>query len=345
MLIRNPRLISVSLFLAASTSIAALGFALAFRWAQVNFASGLTKASVALLDSNKEQDGLVGPVHRVRTERAQLLVESGKLVESPRELLETTAYDLKGNRISNSYYLVQASSPTGREEYKYDDKGHIVETTARDTSNNSILSREVYTYEFDAVGNWTKMNTFLVVFEAGTLRYEPTEVTYRNIAYYYNQSIADLTEPTRSPTAATNESPLSLTLSGGETETEQASASLRTALDEWIAATNARDIEKQMSFYAPTIKTYYRANNVSRQFVRAEKTRVFQQADLIDVRATEPEISVDQETRTATMRFRKQYVIEGSGHDRRGEVLQQLRWQLTNEGWKIVGERDLKVIR
>ena len=44
------------------------------------------------------------------------------------------------------------------------------------------------------------------------------------------------------------------------------------------------------------------------------------------------------------MRFRKKYNIEGGGHERRGEVLQELRWRRTKDGWKIVSERDLRVI-
>jgi hypothetical protein len=45
------------------------------------------------------------------------------------------------------------------------------------------------------------------------------------------------------------------------------------------------------------------------------------------------------------MRFRKKYAIAGGDGERRGEVLQELRWQRTREGWKIVSERDLRVIQ
>lgn len=351
MLIKNLTLKSISLFLVASSSLAAFGFALAFRWTQTSFASDSPGVSATILDSNKEQDGLVGPVHRVRTERAKLLNQSGKLAEGSRELLEATTYDLQGNRIENSYYLIKDSnSATGEEEYRYDDQGNMVEMTVRDRQS-SILSREVYTYEFDAVGNWTKMNTFLVVFEAGRLSREPVEVTYRNITYYYNQTIADITRLSQSQTASSNESRDSSTASAGADKAQAGediqsqAAALRSLLDEWIAATNARDIDKQLSFYAPTLKAYYRASNVSREFVRADKARVFQQADVIDVRASAPEIVLDDASRTATMRFHKQYQIEGGGQDRRGEVVQELRWQMIDGGWKITSERDVQVIR
>ncbi|HEX8650135.1 MAG TPA: hypothetical protein VF708_04785 [Pyrinomonadaceae bacterium] len=344
---------SISLFLVASSSLAAYGFALAFRWAQTSFASepsGVTAASI--LDSNKEQDGLVGPVHRVRTERARLLNKSGKLFEDARELMEATTYDLQGNRTDNSYYLIRgsSSSPTaGEEEYKYDDKGNMVEMTVRDRQN-SIVSREVYTYEFDAVGNWTKMNTFLVVFEAGRLSYEPVDVTYRNIAYYYNQTIADITRHSQTQRVGSSggrDSSASAVVGSAESgaEMEDASVSLGSLLNEWITATNARDVEKQLSFYAPTLKAYYRARNVSREFVRSDKARVFQRADVIDIRAGAPEIMFEDKGLTATMRFHKQYVIEGGGQDRRGEVVQELRWQLIDGLWKITSERDVRVLR
>ena len=46
------------------------------------------------------------------------------------------------------------------------------------------------------------------------------------------------------------------------------------------------------------------------------------------------------------MYFRKTYAIRGKGKlNRTGEVLQELRWARQGDGWKIVSERDLRVIR
>ncbi|MEA2173308.1 MAG: hypothetical protein QOD00_900 [Blastocatellia bacterium] len=122
-------------------------------------------------------------------------------------------------------------------------------------------------------------------------------------------------------------------------------AMLRASLEEWIAATNARDIGKQMTFYPPTMQAFYRTRNVPREAVRAEKARVFKQAHKIDVRADEPEIIFADEGRAAIMRFRKRYVIEGGPGERRGEVIQELRWRKTSSGWKITSERDVRVLR
>jgi len=145
---------------------------------------------------------------------------------------------------------------------------------------------------------------------------------------------------TPSPTRAENDT----TSPPAAARATDAQAALRSALSEWVAATNARDIDKQMSFYNPTVNTFYLTRNVSRDAVRAEKARVFGQAKVIEVRAGAPDITFSPDGRTALMRFHKQYSIEGSGAGRRGEVVQELRWQRTSGGWKIVGERDVKVI-
>ena len=129
------------------------------------------------------------------------------------------------------------------------------------------------------------------------------------------------------------------------TSAGDAADALRRALDEWIAATNARDIERQMSFYPPVLKAFYLTRNAPRAAVRAEKERVFRRARTIDVRAAAPELIFQDAARAAVMRFRKTYVIEGGGSDRRGEVVQELRWQLTPQGWKIFSERDVRVVR
>jgi len=145
-------------------------------------------APVSILDSNRQKDGLRGPVRRVKTETARLSVKSGKVVEGTRVLLETTTYNPRGARISDMSYPVPNNSSTGREEYEYDNQGNITEIRLRDT-NGSILSRQVHKYVFDSFGNWTKMTTLVPVEEGGAVGLEPTEVTYRTITYYYNKGI------------------------------------------------------------------------------------------------------------------------------------------------------------
>jgi ketosteroid isomerase-like protein len=120
---------------------------------------------------------------------------------------------------------------------------------------------------------------------------------------------------------------------------------LRQSLSQWIKATNTRDIEKQMSFYMPELKAFYLVRNATKKSVRLEKSRAFAAAKSIDIRAEEPEIIFQNGGRMAIMRFRKKYNIDNGAKSRRGEVIQELRWQQTVGGWKIFSERDIKVLR
>jgi len=185
--------------------------------AQNSVSNGQPRATVTILDSNKEQDGLAGSVRRVTIQTAKLEVKQGRVVEGPRQVLEVTTYGITGNRIDNISYPV-ADSLVGKEEYKYDDKGNIIEMTLRD-NRGSILNREAYDYEFDRFGNWTKMVTSLVVFEAGEVKHEAVEVTYRTIAYYFDDSIAKIVDASL-PLAKPVQSPLS-TIASVEKDTSE----------------------------------------------------------------------------------------------------------------------------
>ena len=164
-----------------------------------NSVTASARPAISVLDSTKEQDGLVGSVRRVKTESARIELKDGRPVEGPAQLVEVTTYGIKGNRIENTTYPI-AGSLVGKEEYKYDEHGNITEMTLRDNSG-AILSREAYSYEFDKFGNWTKMLTSLVVFENGELKREPTEVTYRTVTYYFDDTVAKVVEAPASVSA------------------------------------------------------------------------------------------------------------------------------------------------
>jgi TonB family protein len=155
---------------------------------------GVSLLSV-LTDTDRDRDGLAGPVRRVRTETTKLSNKGGKLVEGARAALETASYDIKGGKTENAYFPVSGATLTGKEVYKYDDKGNIMEMTLQD-EGGTLLSKEVYTYEFDSFGNWTKMTTSVAVIEGGKINFEPTEVTYRTITYYLDEAtLAKLSQP------------------------------------------------------------------------------------------------------------------------------------------------------
>lgn len=190
----NPTLLS--LMLLAGTAHAAA--------APAARPAALFPPSASLFAStDREQDGLVGPVRRVKTETAKITVKQGRPLESQRVLLEATTYDMKGNRVDNAYYLSAGGSVTGKEVYKYDERGNIVEMTLHN-ADGSLLSKETYAYEFDAVGNWVKMTTSVAVIEGGKITFEPSEVTYRTIAYYLDEGmLARMSQPA-APNAPAN---------------------------------------------------------------------------------------------------------------------------------------------
>jgi len=153
-------------------------------------------------DSDRARDGLTGPVRRVRTEVVKLSNATGKSVEdAKRVVLETAEYDVKGVKTQNQYFPVSGATLTGREVYKYDDKGNISEMTLLN-ADGSLLSKEVYKYEFDTIGNWTKMTTSVALVENGKIAFEPTEVTYRTIFYYLDASMAKMLQPPASSAPA-----------------------------------------------------------------------------------------------------------------------------------------------
>ena len=162
-----------------------------------NSVTASARPAISVLDSTKEQDGLVGSVRRVKTETAKIELKDGHATEGPPQLVEVTTYSIKGNRIENTSYPI-AGSLVGKEEYKYDERGNITEMTLRD-EHGAIVSREAYTYDFDKFGNWTRMVTSLVVFENGALKREPVEVTYRTVTYYFDDNVAKVVEAPAKP--------------------------------------------------------------------------------------------------------------------------------------------------
>jgi len=149
-------------------------------------------------ERDRMRDGLVGPVRRVRTEVAKLLNENGKLTEAKHAVLEVISYDRTGNKIENQYFPIAGATLTGKESYKYDDKGNISEMTLVN-ADGSLLSKETYKYEFDFAGNWNKMTTAVAVIEGGRMSFEPTEVTYRSIMYYLDDSVLRMAQPAAAP--------------------------------------------------------------------------------------------------------------------------------------------------
>lgn len=189
--ISAPALVALAL-VATSTSSAQSNLS-----AKVNT---LQPQPVSAVETDRIKDGLVGPVRRVRTEVVKLVASEGRIVEGKRALLELVAYDVKGNKIENQYFPVTGATLTGKETYKYDDKGNISEMILLN-EDGSLMSKEVYRYEFDFAGNWNKMVTMVAVIDSGKMSFEPSEITYRSIMYYLDENMVKMATATAVPPA------------------------------------------------------------------------------------------------------------------------------------------------
>jgi TonB family protein len=193
-------------FLLTALMLTALNLCVRAQGTSTVAASSPVTAATNSADSDRARDGLSGPVRRVRTEIVKLSNKSAKMTEGQRALLETAAYDIKGSKSENAYYPVAGETLTGREVYKYDEKGNISEMTLH-APDGSLISKETYTYEFDLVGNWVKMTASVAVIEGGKLSFEPTEITYRTITYYLDENMARMVQPGQTTTAAPSSTP------------------------------------------------------------------------------------------------------------------------------------------
>jgi len=166
--------------------------------------AGTAPAAGPAVESDRSRDGLIGPVRRVRTEVAKLSTADGRQTEGKHAVVELTAYDIKGTKIENQYFPIAGATLTGKEVYKYDEKGNISEMTLLNP-DGTLLSKEIYKYEFDFAGNWNKMTTSVAVVDSHGITFEPTEVTYRSIMYYLDENMVKMVTPgaatTPQPTA------------------------------------------------------------------------------------------------------------------------------------------------
>ncbi|HEX8160485.1 MAG TPA: TonB family protein [Pyrinomonadaceae bacterium] len=195
MLKQTPPLSLTLLLLASSLAAATTARAQSAPPAPVVLASS---AHAPAAETDRDRDGLQGAVRRVRTENAKLVFKEGKMVEGQRNVLETATYDIRGTKIDNAYFLAAGGALTGREVYSYDDRGNIIEMTLFN-ADGSVLSKEKYEYEFDPMGNWTKMLTSVAVVENGKLTFEPTEVTFRFLAYFLEDNVTKKLQPGQTP--------------------------------------------------------------------------------------------------------------------------------------------------
>jgi len=197
--------------------------------------------------TDRERDGLAGKVKAALTEDVVLMEQGGQWVES-QQASSVSIYDAAGKRISQTPFRVnmaggfaltqheslfdpaqknrqveekQAASGktpekvnTGSWLKTYDGKGNLIERTLLDASRAPI-SKETFTYEYDARGNWIKRVAKKGIQQAAESSPQFTESSYRHIVYFDSagsdtvQSVANLipasAKQLKSPISATQE--------------------------------------------------------------------------------------------------------------------------------------------
>ena len=119
---------------------------------------------------------------------------------------------------------------------------------------------------------------------------------------------------------------------------------VQTALNTWLDAMRRGDVDRQMDFYPARVPVYYTSRDVARAAVRDEKLKAIGSATRVQITTDTPAVELVDDGRRAITRFRKRYVIEGPALKRKGEVVQEVRWARTADGWRIVSERDAEVL-
>jgi ketosteroid isomerase-like protein len=161
----------------------------------------------------------------------------------------------------------------------------------------------------------------------------------------------DSEEETPEPSAASRESdpliPPEDELKPAPTEASSATATDQTAIQgliyRWAAATRAGDADAQSAFYAPRVDVFYRARNVSRDWIRRNRDEALRKAG--DIRTFKvSNLHMQQPTwDRAVVTFDKEWDFAGRKRDR-GKVRGELVLLKRNGEWYISSERDVRVL-
>jgi len=127
----------------------------------------------------------------------------------------------------------------------------------------------------------------------------------------------------------------------------ESDSDVREAVAGWIQAFGAQDAAKLAGYYAPEVEQYFRKQNVPRSqiqkylessFGRMQDIRKYEIADI--------KTDVFNGSSRATATFNKQWeTSQTDGKTFSGEEIERLTFAMTDEGWRIVREEELDIIR
>ncbi len=122
-----------------------------------------------------------------------------------------------------------------------------------------------------------------------------------------------------------------------------ARSEVESALNGWLEALTAKNLDRRMQFYADRLETYYTQRGAPASAVRAENVRVLERYSDLNMEISNLDVRVDEKTGEVTTTFDKTFSFEGADRNFTGAVRSEFRWKKIDGRWKIVSERDLKV--
>jgi ketosteroid isomerase-like protein len=119
-------------------------------------------------------------------------------------------------------------------------------------------------------------------------------------------------------------------------------------LQAWIGAVRGHDLDRHMSYYAPSLDIYHSARNVSSDRVRRDLARAFSRYAALKVQLADITVTVDSASGTAIATFTKSWDFSGNsnsvgppgGKTWSGLVRETVWLRRTDGGWRIAGIRD-----
>jgi hypothetical protein len=123
---------------------------------------------------------------------------------------------------------------------------------------------------------------------------------------------------------------------------ERVKSDVQKKLNLWKSLSEARDLQSNLENYADHVD-YYRAKNVTRDFIRNDKQKASSLYDSIKIELRNVNIIPDPGGEKATAVFDKEWKFTGSERSSTGKVQQQLKLEKIGGEWLITGEKDLKL--
>jgi eukaryotic-like serine/threonine-protein kinase len=127
-----------------------------------------------------------------------------------------------------------------------------------------------------------------------------------------------------------------------EVNQEKVRNQVATTIDGWARALASRDLNAHISYYAPTLHTFYLTHGVNRGFVRTDRARALSQYTSLSFDFKNMDIRIDTSGKRAVATFDKSWNFGGRGNSA-GTVRERLWLESIGGRWHITGERDLKV--